>query len=133
MTLHLNSSQLAGIAFVFLLASCAEDNIVTHGIPTGATKPCDKRIVSGYTDKMSYYGGDNVQAYIQSDSMCRCNIRVFDQQGNVVLNTDSNLFPQTIPADQPWLYGFSFTNPISLSIPASLPSGVYYLENHIPL
>jgi hypothetical protein len=133
MTLRFQSFQFASLVLAFFLISCSQDDIITNVVPPSSTLPCGKKIISGYTDKISYFAGDVAQVFIESDSVCRCNVRVFDQAGKVMFNMDAAVTKQIVPSDQPWRYGFNFISPIALNIPADLPSGVYYIENQIPL
>ena len=125
-----SSGKLTLIALALFLYSCTNNDLGTRiSIPL---TPCASNVLTGYTDKMSYFPGDKVEVFLQSDNSFECDLGVYDVQGNLIFKGGISLFPQAVSSDEPWRKGFNFMGNGKITLPSTLSSGVYFIENKIP-
>ena len=102
----------------------------TNGLPTN---PCAPTISLGYTDKVSYHPDETVTAYLQSSKVVDlCRLDIYDVKGVKAFSIASPLTIQEMNQDHPSTNGFGFNPTIKFPIPASVKSGMYFIENKIP-
>ncbi|MBS1505850.1 MAG: hypothetical protein JSS79_04305 [Bacteroidetes bacterium] len=118
------------IILIVVLQSC-RDNETTKPLPV-PLPACDKAVLSGYTDKTSYFPGEEVQVYLQSASPFNCALGFFNIKGSLVFSLDVNLFHQDIQPDEPYKNGFKFLSNGKIKLPQGITSGIYLIENKIP-
>lgn len=116
---------------LLLLSLCTKDTIIPP-VPIPVPKgPCAPKVVSGFTDRTSYFPGDSIAVFLQAnqaDSLCL--LDVYDVNGAVAYSIPSTLFIQT-SADTTWA-GYDFKPTVKFVVPSTLPSGIYRVENKIP-
>ncbi|HLZ17131.1 MAG TPA: N,N-dimethylformamidase beta subunit family domain-containing protein [Cyclobacteriaceae bacterium] len=95
--------------------------------------PCVNNVLSGYTDKVSYFPGDEVQVFLQSNSTLVCGLGFYNIRGQLMFKSNISLFPQNVSVDEPWKKGFNFASNGRVILPSTLASGVYLIENKIPI
>jgi len=94
--------------------------------------PCLVKILSGYTDKVSYMPGDEMLVFLQSNSKIKCGVSIYDGSGKFIARYDANLFMQKIKNSNPWENGFGYSVSAEIRLPETLTSGFYTIENSIP-
>jgi len=91
------------------------------------------KIFHGYTDKISYKPGENVDLYLSGPPNGNQVITLRDINGNSVLTFNANIAFQTIGSSKPWVDGFMYKKTISIKLPDNLKSGFYRFDSDIPL
>lgn len=114
---------------IVVLQSCRDNDTKPVPVPLPA---CDKAVLSGYTDKTSYFPGEEVQVYLQSASPFNCALNLFNISGSSVFSSNVSLFHQEIQPDEPSKNGFKFLSNGKIKLPATLASGIYFIEKKIP-
>jgi hypothetical protein len=104
----------------------------SHEKATVAFPSCSKNVVEGYTDKTSYFPGEVANVYIQAYQTFQCGLGFYDPSGKLIFSSDVEIFPQTPSVNQPWL-GFNYSIYCEVKIPGTVGSGVYFIENKIPI
>jgi hypothetical protein len=99
--------------------------------PPVPLRACGSNVIEGYTDKTSYFPGDEVGVFLQSNSSLQCGLGFYDISGSLVFSANVPLFPQTIQRIEPWANGFNFTGNAKIRLPPWLASGIYSIENKI--
>ncbi len=92
---------------------------------------CGSNLVSGYTDKTSYFPGDEIEVFLQSTTGLECGLGFFDINGSQVFRTNIPLFTQAISSNEPSKNGYNFKLNARIKLPISLASGIYSIENQI--
>ena len=90
------------------------------------------KVKDGYTDKVSYFVGDTLQAYINVEKAKTRFIRLYDVKGREVDKINAILQPQSVSNDRAWQTGFNYKKTFSYCIPKKLKAGLYLWENKIP-
>lgn len=111
-----------------VLFSCAYDNV-----PSPPSNPCENELKTVYTDQISYFTGDEVNVFFQSSKSHYCGLRIYNSKNEVVFTTKALIYPQTIVQAEPWKNGLNLKGTVQFTIPMSLPSGVYYIDNKVPI
>ena len=95
--------------------------------------PPPAQITDGYTDRQSYRPGDLVTVFLNTEFPQIATVRVFDFTGTqLAYEFPANLATQTPVGLTPWETGFGYEPSGSFILP-DLPSGVYLIEQVIPL
>jgi hypothetical protein len=116
---------------VFGFYGChVEDNIAPSKPPL---PPCGNSVIEGYTDKSSYFPNEVVNVFLQSSTDLQCGLGFYDSKGKLAFSADVALYQQIANVNQPWKYGYNFSIHSEVAIPRTLPSGVYFIENQIPI
>ncbi|MGC4020804.1 MAG: hypothetical protein QM734_02095 [Cyclobacteriaceae bacterium] len=131
MALSMKDFRILAFAVLLITSACNKDVNVA---PTPPKLPaCGQNVISGYTDKTSYFPGEEVEVFLQSKTSLSCGLGLYSISGQLVFTSDVLLFPQSVSTYSPWLNGFDFSINGKVSLPASLASGVYFFENRIPV
>jgi hypothetical protein len=130
MAFSFRRSIVVVIVVVIILQSCT-NNDQTKPVPVPLS-PCGTSVLAGYTDKTSYFPGDEIEVYLQSASSLSCALNFYDLKGTLVFSSNVNLFPQEVLPDEPSKNGFKFLSNGKIKLPQILVSGIYYIENKIP-
>jgi len=103
-----------------------------HPVPV---PECGKLVVSGYTNKVSYFPGEVVEVFLQSDSFQSfdCGLGFYDISGKLAFRSTVSLFSQTVYTDEAWKYGFNLKSNGKVILPTTLTSGIYFIENQISI
>lgn len=100
--------------------------------PPSATALCAPYIISGYTEKTSYYPGEKMQVFLESAQPTPlCQLTLYTVTGDSVLSVASTL--PTLPALPPNASedGYLYPVAVELTVP-DLKSGIYLVERKIP-
>lgn len=119
------------VAVFFVIYSCSQKESIPLVVP--ALTPCSKNVVAGYTNKTSYFPGDIAEVYIQAVDTFQCALGIYDQSGKQAFSSNVEIYKQNSAVDEPWKYGFNFLIYSEIKIPTTLSSGIYFIENKIPL
>jgi hypothetical protein len=127
------------IALSALLFSCSDDEVAKGSIKDpepGQPLPenaCAPQIIYGYCNKVSYTPSEKVIVYLQgSQALTACRLNIYNLQGDSIFSVPAKLIIQTISTSEPSSQGFGFTPTAEISLPSSLPSGMYMIEKTIP-
>ncbi|GHM99687.1 hypothetical protein WSM22_11770 [Cytophagales bacterium WSM2-2] len=101
--------------------------------PVKLLPACGIAVISGYTDKTSYFPGDEMQVFLDSKSSKDCGLGFYDTKGELAFGSNVSLFPQTIPAGESWSNGFKYTTNGKFTIPSNVKGGIYFIEKQIPV
>ena len=88
-------------------------------------------IRDGYTDKTSYYPGENSVVYFNASSTGSRIVYLKDIHSNNVVGVECNLETQEVGTQHPWKDGFGYKPTFTYEIPA-LKSGLYFWDGKIP-
>src|SRR4051812_39605335 len=109
LALRVISSLLLFVA-LFLLESCGDEHPVKPVKPVPSNPqpdpdptpippviplpgtPCNASVLTGYTDKQSYFQGDSVIAFIDTSSKIDCHLDVYDIKGVLAMSVPASLF-----------------------------------------
>ena len=136
---------LIGLLVVLSLYSCEYNDVAvkkspTPSSPSPSTPPpspplpeCGNLVITGYTNKVSYFPGEELEFFLQSETAHSfdCGLGFYDVNGNLIFRSATVLLHQTIYSDEPWKYGFHFSSNGKIILPPSLASGIYSIENKI--
>ncbi len=120
------------ISLASFLYSCQDKDTNTSKPATPPLIACADSVIAGYIDKVSYFPGDEMEVFLQSNSKLECGLGFYTIKGSMAFSGNVSLFPQTILSDQPWKNGFNFIGNGKIRLPITLSSGVYLIENRIP-
>jgi hypothetical protein len=99
--------------------------------PALPSNPCGGSITSGYTDRISYFAGEEIKVYLNSQFRMLCRLDIYNIDGTLAFSVAADAITQTLNANEPSQNGFGYTQPTQFTIPA-LESGIYLIENQIP-
>jgi hypothetical protein len=123
-------SVLEFLAILIFSGACLKNEPVTPALPTNL---CTPSYITGYTDKISYYPGDVVTAFLQSkDNVAACRLDIYRITGGVVFSVSSPMTIQKIVDTDPSANGFGFVPTVQFTLPKDLKSGIYQIENQSP-
>ncbi len=130
------SKKSIWLVCVWLLLQACTNNEITNQVPQPIpipSNPCSPNFQYGYTDKSSYFSGEKVVVFLQSNATIpSCKIDLYDVNGMVVFSVGSGLFAQTIAANASE-NGYGFSPTVSFEVPSNLKSGIYLIGNQIPI
>src|SRR5258708_34557690 len=120
------------LVMAFLAGSCTFRDTIVQPVPrTREPCPCAPYIRGGFTNRVSYFPGDDVVVLLQSrDSVSLCRLDIYDVKGMVTSSVQSSLFPQ--PSVDTTAEGFNYKPTGRFTISPTQPSGIYLIENKIP-
>jgi len=108
--------------------------VVTAPLPSVALLPeCGGEVITGYTNKISYFPGEEVEVFIRSDNYHDCGLGLYNINGELVFRSKVALFPQPESPTEPWKNGFAFKSSGKFIVPPWLKSGIYYIEKKITI
>lgn len=119
---------LGGAAVYAGLPGCEPDASEPPPPPTGSVI----KVVDGYTGKQSYRQGELVTLYLNAETKLYGVININDYAGKTVLSVPAHASPQQPQGPSPWETGFGYQPTVSFLLP-DLPSGVYLVDNLVPL
>ena len=121
---------LLWLAFFF---SCTKENTLAPLKPVIPSLSCQPNVVTGYTDKSSYYPEEVIKALLQSSkAIPLCALTIYDANNQIAFQVPATIFLQIVNPINPSQNGYGFINPVEIPIPADLASGIYLIENKIP-
>ncbi len=133
------TNRLLTRAFLFafaiaILQSCKNSEPIRPVTPpvVPTLSPCGSAVSYGYTDKVSYFPGDDIEVFLQSSTTLNCGLDFYDIKGSVAFSSNVPLFTQLIWPTEPWANGYNFQFNGKIKLPSSTASGIYYIENKIP-
>ena len=88
---------------------------------------------NGYTGRQSYLPGDTVDLYLSDPTGSTSSITLKDAQKNAILTLPVAVKSQSINSTKPWVEGFLYEKTMSLVLPVNLKSGIYTINNTIPV
>jgi hypothetical protein len=121
---------LLGLFLVLFFYSCEYKDTTIHPAPL---PECGDSIITGYTNKVSYFPGEVVDVFLQSSVRLDCGLGFYDVNGQLAFRSKASVFPQTISSAEPWKNGFEFKSNGKIILPTSLASGIYLIENKITI
>jgi len=102
--------------------------------PQTAKDACYPNVQYGYTDKVSYFPDEKITAYLQSNvTVDVCRLDIYDIAGNVAFSVNSPLTVQNMSSSEPYKNGYGFQATTVFDIPSGTASGIYLIENKIPV
>ncbi len=120
------------IGIVAVLQSCnTKETIAPKSPPVPTLSACGLNVITGYTDKTSYYPGDSVTVFLQSSSSLQCGLNFYDVNGTLAFTANVSIYPQLTQPVEPWKNGFNFAGNGKVKLPSTLVSGIYFIENKI--
>ena len=127
-------------ALLFLaLSGCISEDIIEPQqaepppVPPPIPAPsCSAFVISGYTDRISYYTGEKIQVFIESNQgVALCGLTIFTVMGDSIFSVPAAVtIAPTLSADASQ-HGFNYTVAAEFMVP-ELKSGVYLIEDKIP-
>ena len=90
------------------------------------------QIIDGYVNTLSAFPGDSIELFLNSRYPNTYNLKLYDLSGKEVSVFKLSVFPQSPSQIKPYENGYGYRLTKKIKVPL-LPSGVYLLENHIPL
>jgi hypothetical protein len=128
------NSFLIGLFLVSFLYSCEyKDTTIAPSSPAALLPVCGEGIITGYTNKLSYFPGEEVEVFLQSDNYYDCGLGFYNVNGELIFRSKASLSPQPAPPTEPWKNGFGFKSNGRIILPPWLKSGIYYIEKKITL
>ena len=137
------SARCLGVTFrvllFFALSGCISEDIIEPQQaqppqipPTIPVPSCSTFVISGYTDRISYYPGEKIQVFVESNqSIALCELTIFTVTGDSIFSVQSAVpIAPTLSADASQS-GFNYTVAGEFIVP-ELKSGVYLIEDKIP-
>lgn len=130
------SSRLLPI-FILIIISCSKQEdpapILPPVPPVNNYDDCAKIFVNGYTEYLSYKGGETAVAMLNfSSDVSPCKLNIYDLNGSLAFSVASPTIKQLISSQDPSSNGFGYLPTVQIPIPSSLKSGVYLIENSVP-
>jgi hypothetical protein len=116
------------LAVILFLYSCEYKDTAIPPLPA-----CGDHVITGYTDKVSYFPGEAVDVFLQSSDSLDCGLGFYDIHGQLAFHTKVSVFPQRVSPAEPWENGFKFRSNGNVILPTSLASGIYLIENKITI
>lgn len=107
------------ICFAFALFACSH-------------VPDESMILDGYTDKTSYFIGEDCKLYLNAEEEAKIDISIYTVDGTKVSELSAKVSPQEIAQSEPWENGFGYQETTTFTIP-ELASGIYLVGNKIPI
>jgi len=124
--------SLFGLLLVLSLYSCEyKDTVVAPPSPVVLLPDCERSIITGYTNKISYFPGEEVELFLQSDKHFNCGLGIYTINGELIFRSEASPSPQSMTLSEPWKNGFGFKSSGKILLPPWLKSGVYYIEKKI--
>ncbi|HYF70318.1 MAG TPA: N,N-dimethylformamidase beta subunit family domain-containing protein [Ohtaekwangia sp.] len=138
MNRYANVLTVLTIVSLLFLYSCTDEEI--KKIPEEPVEPvplpsnaCAADVTYGYCNRMSYFPGEQVTAYLQGKTTVpTCALTIYDLAGDSIFSVPAGLKVQAIASNDPSRNGYGFLPSAEFAIPADLKSGVYTIENKIP-
>ncbi|MBS1487254.1 MAG: hypothetical protein JST43_06655 [Bacteroidetes bacterium] len=126
------SLRLSSALFIFLLiVSCSKPEV--KPTPPPLDKPQLPVNLIGYANKISFYPGELINLYLSADNQTNnCLLKIYDIHHDSVFHINTPIKHQAIANAEPWKDGFGFTLTTSFTVPSSLASGFYLIDNKIP-
>jgi hypothetical protein len=94
-------------------------------------------IQEGYTDKSSYRSGDIALLYLSSDIPGTIDLHLYGISYPTTplytLVSNVNVLHQVPTTASPWEDGYGYQQFITCTIPSTIPSGYYMIENKVPI
>ncbi len=114
-----------------LLEGCQDKELAV--VPSLPKIPCSASYSFGYTNKVSYYPGDVVKAYLQSiDNVPSCKLDIFKLTGELAFSVPTSLAVQKLIEKDPSVNGYGFFPTVEIELPLDLKSGIYLIEHQSP-
>ncbi len=88
---------------------------------------------NGYTARQSYLPGNTVDLYLSDPTGKTTSITLKDARKNIILTLPAAIKAQKINSTKPWVEGFKYDKTISFELPVNLKSGVYTINDVIPV
>jgi hypothetical protein len=123
---------------VLVVASCSKPEDPPPVKPPVTPPPnnygdCTKILIDGYTEYLSYKGGDIAIAMLNfSSNESPCNLRIYDVNGSLAFSVASPTIKQAISTQDASTNGYGYLPTVQIPIPTNLKSGIYLIENSIP-
>lgn len=138
---YLSYSAKLFVLVLFLYSCDTKEEPVTPNQPTPSppspnaplpTTPCATGLVDGYTDKTSYFPGEEMFIFLKGNtSEPSCRLNIYSVDGELALPIPSSIFKQEVNPNMPYSNGFGYVFSAKLILP-NMKSGVYLIENRIP-
>lgn len=90
-------------------------------------------MVGGYTDKNSYFPGEEVEIFLQANYDLDCKLGFYDINDRMIFSAHVLLHPQDISTNEPSTNGYNYKLSAKVKLPLSIVSGVYLAEKKIPI
>lgn len=122
---------------IFLaLAGCLPEDVIqpepVERLPVLPTLSCTPFIKTGYTEKISYYPGEQMKIFLDPrESTDICRLEIFSITGDSVYASESQIpIVREIPDDASE-NGYDFSVAAQITVP-EIPSGIYLIDKKIP-
>lgn len=121
------------IFIVLFIAACSKPEV--KPVPPPVINPPQPPVnLTGYTDKLSYYPGEPVNLYLSTDNeTTNCLLKIYNIHHDSVLHVKIPVRHQGVASNEPWKNGFGYALTSTITLPANMESGVYLIDNKIPL
>ncbi|HEV8513993.1 MAG TPA: N,N-dimethylformamidase beta subunit family domain-containing protein [Cyclobacteriaceae bacterium] len=128
------NSFLFGLLLVLSFYSCEyKDTAVAPPSPVALLPECEDAIITGYTNKISYFPGEEAEVFLQSAKHINCGLGLYNINGELVFRAKATPSPQTQSSAEPWRDGFGYKSSGKIIVPPWLKSGIYYIEKKITI
>src|SRR5687767_13479152 len=129
----LRFNKLFPTPLIFLgLAGCLSDEVIrlepVERLPTLPTLSCTPFINSGYTEKISYYPGEQMKIFLDpNESTDICRLQIFSVTGDSVYATVSEIPIVSRIPDDASENGYDLSVATQITVP-EIPSGIYLID-----
>jgi hypothetical protein len=126
------SSLSALLALIVLfLVGCVNNDLRDYvAVPSVA---CAASYDYGYTDRVSYFPGEVLKAFIQSkENVPLCKLDIFRITGEWAFTVASPMSVQPFTETDPSVNGFGLQPTVAIKLPQDLKSGIYLIEHATP-
>lgn len=115
------------LIFLILVAgmSCTDREV--------ALESCQPYLIEGYIDRISYYPGEKVTLFLRSAMHVDCQLTIYSVNDHVAISVPTAINVQATQNPHPSVDGYGYTPTVQLSLPLELRSGIYLVEQSIPL
>jgi len=127
-------SFLFGLFLISFLYSCGnKDTVIPPSSPAALLPECGDEVITGYTNKVSYFPGEEVEVFLRSKDYHDCGLGLYNIDGELVFRSRVTLSSQPASPAEPWKNGFGYKSSGRIILPSWLKSGIYYIEKKITI
>src|SRR5882757_1035627 len=111
-------SFLFGLFLITFLYSCENKDVtIAPSSPAALLPECGDEVITGYTNKVSYFPGEEIEVFLQSDKYRDCGLGLYNINGELVFRSKAALFHQSVSLEEPWKNGFGFKSSGKIIVP----------------
>ncbi len=119
---------------VLFFGACENNDLrMSPALPAPPAVACAFSYSYGYTDRVSYFPGETVKAFIQSkDNIPACKLDVYRINGEFAFSVTSPMSVQITRENAPSINGYGLLPTVDIKLEPNLKSGIYLIERQTP-